>query len=83
MDRGGFAIGSPIAADVLYGRDAFGFELMQFPPGGEPAPGAVPIWENESLVEDYARIVRRGDVLRYQGWCKSKTVSVLNTASFR
>jgi hypothetical protein len=65
---GGAALGSPVAADVLYGRAAFGFELMQFRPGGTPAPGAIPIWDNESLVLDYARIVKRGDVLRYQGW---------------
>jgi hypothetical protein len=67
---GGSAIGTPVAADVLYGRDAFSFELMQFPPGGSP-PGAKPIWENETLVEAYAKLVRRGDVLRYQGWVRT------------
>ena len=65
---GGVGLGTPVAADVLYGRDAFSFELMQFTPGGGDPGSEAPIWDNETLVEQYAKIVRRGDVLRYQGW---------------
>jgi hypothetical protein len=64
---GGAAMGTPLGAQLLYGRDAFVFELMQFPPGGSPA-GQEPIYNNQSLLKAYASIVKRGDILRYQGW---------------
>ena len=65
-DWGGAALGTPLGAHLLYGRDAFVFELMQFTPGGHPGPE--PIFNNRSLMLEFAKIVQRGDVLRYQGW---------------
>ena len=62
---GGYGMGTPLGAQLLYGRDAFVFELMQFPPGGSPA-GPQPIYNNQSLLQQYAKIVKRGDILRYQ-----------------
>ena len=66
-DWGGAALGTPLGAHLLYGRDAFVFELMQFTPGGG-SPGPEPIFNNHSLLLEFAKIVQRGDVLRYQGW---------------
>lgn len=66
---GGAAMGTPYPADLLYGRDAWSFELMQFTPGGGSAgPTPSPPYDNATLLEAYAQLVRRGDALLYNTW---------------
>ena len=59
------AQGTPPAAELLYGRDAFSVELMQMtPPWGWNA-------SNESQVADWAALVARGDSMLIQPWYNS------------
>jgi len=71
---GGSAIATPYAATALYGRDAWSFGLMQFPPGGTPA-GSQPVFANHSLLEEYSALVRRGDSMLVDPWYNN-TVNV-------
>lgn len=70
-----------MAADVLYGRDAWSFGLMQFPPGGAPFNKAEPYYENETLVEAYAALVRRGDSMLIDAWYNN-SVNMLVAAAY-
>ena len=65
----GAADGTPLGADVLWGRDAFSLELMQFSPdAGNEGPKHHldpnhPYYANETLLKQYETIVARGDTL--------------------
>ena len=50
--------------DPRYGRDAFSFQLMQFPPGMDNNKA----YTNQTVLDWYTPVVKRGDALLMYPW---------------